>query len=323
VSEAKAIADDLLARAERADDTALRLQGHHALWVTQLSRGELVAAYDHAAHGIALDDPDSHAALASMYGNHDAGTCARMVGAWTLGLLGFPERAVALSREAIALAERLGHPFNLAFAYLCAAYPHQLMREAAAARRHAEAALALAREHGFPLALGWATAVRGWAIAAAGAGAGGVAEIREGLARTRATGNQSYESYVLTQLAEACLMTERVEEGLAAIAEGLAMVARTGERFYEAELWRLRGELLLLQESAAAAAADSLVRAAKIARQQDARWLELRAAIGLNRLQQRQGRTNEARRLLADVYGWFTEGLATADMREAAALLES
>jgi predicted ATPase/DNA-binding winged helix-turn-helix (wHTH) protein len=323
VSQAKAIADDLLARAERTDDTGLRLQGHHALWLTQLCQGELAAAYDHAARGIALYDAESHAVLASVYGNHDAGTCCRMLGAWMLGLLGFPERAVALSREAIALAERLGHPFNLAWAHLCAAHLRQLLREAAAARRHAEAALVLAREHGFPLTSGWATAVRGWAIAAAGAGADGIAEIRDGLAGARATGTQSYESYMLGLLAEACLMTERVEEGLAAIAEGLAMVARTGERFYEAELWRLRGELLLLQESDAAAAADSLVRAAEIARQQDARWLELRAAISLNRLQQRQGRTNEARRLLADVYGWFTEGLATADMREAAALLES
>jgi hypothetical protein len=117
---------------------------------------------------MALYDPDSHAVLASVYGNHDAGTCCRMLGAWTLGLLGFPERALALSHEAIALAERLGHPFNLAWAYLCAAYLHQLLREAAAAREHAEAALALAREHGFPLASGWATAVRGWTIAAAG-----------------------------------------------------------------------------------------------------------------------------------------------------------
>ncbi len=323
VSQAKAIADDLLARAERTDDTGLRLQGHHAVWLTRFYRGELAVAYDHMARGMALYDPDSHAALASVYGNHDAGTCCRMLGAWTLGLLGFPERALALSCEAIALAERLGHPFNLAWAYLCAAYPQQLLREAAAARSHAEAALALAREHGFPLISSWATAVRGWTTAAAGAGAEGIAEIRDGLAGARATGTQSHESYMLALLAEGCLMTERVEEGLAAIAEGLAMVVRTGERFYEAELWRLRGELLLVQESQAGAAEDSLFRAVEIARQQDARWLELRATVGITRLRQRQGRTNEARHRLAELCGWFTEGLATADLQEARALLES
>jgi predicted ATPase len=128
---------------------------------------------------------------------------------------------------------------------------------------------------------------------------------------------------MLALLAEGCLMTERVEEGLAAIAEGLAMVARTGERFYEAELWRLHGELLLLQESQASAAEDSLCRAVEIARQQGARWLELRATVGITRLLQRQGRTNEARHRLAELCGRFAEGLATADLQEARALLES
>ena len=322
VSQAKAIADDLLARAERTDDTGLRLQGHHALWLTQLSRGELDAAYEHAARGIALYDPARHAALASVYGNHDAGTCCRMVGAWTLGLLGFPDSAVALSREAIALAERLGHPFNLALAHLSAAYPRLLLRDATEVRKHVEAALALAREHGFPLTSGWATAVRGWAIAAAGAGADGIAEIRDGLATARATGTQSHESYMLALLAEACLMTERVEEGLSVIADALAIVSRTGERFYEAELWRLRGDLLQLQGRHAAAVEDSLGRAVEIARRQHARWFELRAIVSISRLRQRQRSVNEARRRLAELCGWFTEGPASADLQEARTLLE-
>jgi hypothetical protein len=95
--------------------------------LTELCRGEPAVAYDHAARGIALYDPDSHAGLASLYGNHDAGTCCRTIGAWALGLLGFPERAVALNRDAIALAQRLGHPFNLAVAYYAAAPPYQLL----------------------------------------------------------------------------------------------------------------------------------------------------------------------------------------------------
>jgi predicted ATPase len=323
VVQAKAIADDLLARAERADDVSLRLQAHHALWLTELCRGEPAVAYDHAARGIALYDPDSHAGLASVYGNHDAGTCCRTIGAWALGLLGFPERAVALNRDAIALAQRLGHPFNLAVAYYAAAQPYQLLRDAAEAGRHAEAALALAREHGFALISGWATAVRGWAIASDGAGVDGIAEIRDGLAMARAIGIESNESFMLTLLAEACLMSERVEEGLASVAQGLAMVARTGERFQEAELWRVRGELLLLQKSGSGAAEESLGRAVEIARQQGARWLELRAIVRLTRLRQRQGRTDEARHRLAELCGWFTEGLATADLQEARALLES
>jgi predicted ATPase len=199
---------------------------------------------------------------------------------------------------------------------------HEIANQAAAARRYAEAALALAREHGFPLTAGWATAVRGWAIAAAGAGADGIAEIRDGLARARATGTQGYESYMLALLAEACLMTERVEEGLSVIAEALAIVSRTGEQFYEAELWRIRGELLLLQEGQAGAAADSLGRAVEIARRQDARWLELRALVTMARCRQRQGLADETRHRLAELCSWFTEGLATADLQEARTLLE-
>jgi DNA-binding winged helix-turn-helix (wHTH) protein/predicted ATPase len=319
--QAKAIADDLLARAERVDDVSLRLQAHHTLWLTELCRGELPTAWHHAARGIALYDPDSHAGLASVYGNHDAGMCCRMVGAWTLCLLGFPERAVVLNRDAIALAQRLG-PFNLAWAQYAAAYPRQLVRDAAEARRHTEAALILAREHGFALISGWATAIHGWAIAADGSGVDGLAELRDGLAMARATRTQTNESYLLTLLAEACLMTERVEEGLASVGEGLAMVARTGERFQEAELWRVRGELLLLQASGAGAAEDSLSRAVEIARRQDARWLELRALVRLARFRQRQGRANETRHRLAELCTWFTEGHATADLQEARTLLE-
>jgi adenylate cyclase len=128
---------------------------------------------------------------------------------------------------------------------------------------------------------------------------------------------------MLALLAEACVMTERVEEGLSVIAEALAIVSMTGERFYEAELWRLRGNLLLLQKSDAAAVEDSLGRAVEIARRQHARWFELRAIVSISRLRQRQRRTNEARRRLAELCGWFTEGLATADVQEARAVLES
>jgi hypothetical protein len=120
-------------------------------------------------------------------------------------------------------------------------------------------------------------------------------------------------------------MSERVEEGLglSVIAEALAIVSRTGERFYEAELWRLRGDLLLLQESHAAAVEDSLARAVEIARRQRAGWFELRAIVSISRLRQRQRRTNEARWRLAELCAWFTEGLATADVQEARAALES
>lgn len=327
---ARAIADDLLVRARRTDDVVARLEAHHAQWATRLSQGELAAALDHARRGFALYDAAAHAALASLYGNHDPGMCSRGFGAWTLGLLGFPERALEGVAAAGALSERLGDPFNLAWGHYYAAVVHQFRREPRQARARAEAALALAREHDFGLVSGWMTAVRGWGRAAEGMPGEGIPEIERGLAATDAMGAQRFRSYLLALLADACLAAERVEDGLTAVADGLASSARTGERFYEAELWRLRGELLRRTGadrrsplSANPGSPEACFRTAReVARDQGARWLELRAAVSLSRLRDEQGGGGEARGLLLDAYRGFTEGLETPDLLEARSLLD-
>ena len=322
VPQARRIADDLLARAERIDDRGVRLEAHHALWATLFSQGELAAACDHAARGYALYDPEAHGALATVYGNHDAGACSRLFGGWALGLLGFPERAVESLHEAIALGERSQQPFDLAWAHFYLAAVHQCQGERAAARARAEAALAMAREHAFGLISAWAAALRGWAIAAEGQPDAGISGLRDGLAAAQATGSKRFDSYFLGLLGEACLLAGRASEGLTAVAEGLATVAMTGERFYEAELWRLRGELLRAEDDPAPPE-ECFLRAREIARGQGSRWLELRAAMSLSRLRRLRGRTEAAREMLAGVYGGFAEGLETADLREARALLQA
>ncbi len=165
--------------------------------------------------------------------------------------------------------------------------------------------------------------LRGWALAEQGHGAAGISQIREALAALQAAGAEVGRSQFLALLAEAYGKDEQVEDGLRTVTEALAFVERTEERYYEAELYRLKGELLLQQsENSAPAAAASFQQAIDTARQQQAKSWELRAATSLARLWQQQGKTAEARELLAPVYGWFTEGFDTADLKDAKSLLD-
>ena len=187
----------------------------------------------------------------------------------------------------------------------------------------AEAAVALATEQGFPLWAARGTSLRGWALAMQGQGEAGMAQVRQGIAACRATGAALPVPYLCTLLADVCDHLGHTEDGLQALAEAHALVEQQEERWWEAEIYRLRGVLLLRQPGTPQAEAETwLQRALDVARRQEAKSLELRAAMSLSRLWQQQGKQAEARALLAPVYGWFTEGFDTADLQEAKALLE-
>jgi predicted ATPase len=162
---------------------------------------------------------------------------------------------------------------------------------------------------------------RGWALAEQGEE--GTAQIRQGIDAWRAAGDELARPCCLALLAEACAKEGQPEEGLSALAEALATVHKTGERFYEAELYRLKGELLLARSTRQTAEAETCFQQAlDVARHQQAKSLELRAAMSLSRLWQRQDKQDAARELLVPIYGWFTEGFDTADLQEAKALLD-
>ena len=167
------------------------------------------------------------------------------------------------------------------------------------------------------------TILRGWALAAQGQREEGIAQIRWGVDAHKATGGVSGLPYWLALLAVACAQVGQREEGLSLLAEALAMTNDRGERRWEAELYRLKGELLLHSAEQHAEAETCFGQALDIARHQQAKSWELRAAMSLSRLWQRHGKHAEARQLLAPIYGWFTEGFDTADLREARALLEA
>jgi class 3 adenylate cyclase/predicted ATPase len=320
---ARELGEILLRLAQQAHDPALAVVAHYALGQTWLCLGVLPAARQHLDEGIAHYTPDQRRAPVFRMG-FDPGVGCRAFAARTLWLLGYPEQALARLHEALALAHELSHPYSLAFARAFAAFVSQLRRDVPAVHEHAEAAVALSTEQGFP---GWAAMGRslwGWALALQGQGAEGMAQVRQGIAAWRATGAALTVPYFCTLLADVCDHLGHTEDGLQALAGAHTLVEQHDERYWEAEVCRLRGVLLLRQPGTSQAEPEAwLRRALDVARRQQAKSLELRAAMSLAHLWQQQGQQAEALQLLAPVYGWFTEGFDTADLQEAKALLDT
>ncbi len=326
---ARDLATQLFSLGQRLRDAGLLLEAHHAMWANSFFLGELTLARAHSEHGIDLYDSPQHRVLALLYGGHDPGVCCRDFGALALWLLGYPDRALKRSQDALALAEELSHPLTLAEALGYAAWLHEFRREREAVQERAEALLALASKYGFPYWFTQGTILRGWALADEGQTAEkGVAQMCQGLLAYKTTGAEVARSHYLVLLAKIYGKVKKAEEGLTVLSE-VAWSHKNGGWYYEAELHRLRGELLLNAEPGMQkaefvhrSAEESFSEAIEISRRQQAKSLELRAAMSMSRLWQRQGRTGEARKLLGDIYGWFTEGFDTADLKEAKALLE-
>jgi predicted ATPase len=304
-------------------DSAFLVVAHRALGNTLYHLGELARARDHLEQGMALYDPQQHRSLAFLYGQDLAVIC-RAWDALTLWMLGYPDQALQRIHEALTLAREMAHLSSLAYALDWAAMLHRFRREGDAAQERAAAAITLSTEQGFALYLAWGRIVRGWTLAEQGQGPEGIAQIRQGLAASRTAGIQAVLPYHLALLAEAYGNGGQGAEGLRVLAEALTMVNNTGERNYEAELYRLKGELLLQQAAGNGDEAETCFRQAlDIAHRQQAKSLELRAAMSLGRLWQRQGKCEAARELLAPIYGWFTEGFDTTDLQEAKGLLKA
>jgi class 3 adenylate cyclase/predicted ATPase len=319
VNAARDLSDKLLVLTEKHDDVGLRLEAHHAAWATHFYRGEPAPSRHHCEEGRSLYDFERHRSHADVYG-HDPGVCAGDVGAWTGWLLGYPEEALASANGALILAERLHHPFSLGLSLLHATIFHQLRREPDSALERLRAAEMLAAEQRLALPID-PRILRGAVLAAQGAAAEAVASIREGLAERQTTAAMLYRPYNLGLLAEALECQGFHEGALAALADALATTEKTGERWWEPEIHRLKGVALVSRLSFAESEA-CFAQSIRIAQQQRAKSLELRAATSLALLWGEQGRRSEACDLLAPVYGWFTEGFDTPDLKEAKVLLD-
>jgi TOMM system kinase/cyclase fusion protein len=319
---ARQVGEQCLALAQHVDEPALLLEAHCALGVPLFYLGELALSQFHLEQGSALYDLQQYRSHAFRYGLDPGVNC--LLVAWPLWLLGYPDRALERSREALILAQELSHPYSLAYALQSAMRLHRFRREVQAAREQAEALVTLSNQQGFAQWLAGGTMMCGWALTVQGQEGEGMAQMHHGLTAWRAMGIEAGLPYWLAMLAEAYGSTGRVEAGRRVLAEALTLVETTEERWWEAELHRLKGELLLaLSPDNAAEAEICFQRALEVARHQQAKSLELRAAMSLSQLWQQQGRRAEAWELLAPVYGWFTEGFDTADLQEAKALLET
>jgi len=319
IDTARLLSNKLLTLTQMQKDRALRLEAHHTAWFTRFYVGDPAAARRHCDEGCHLYDFERHRSLALLYGGHDPGVCARYVGAWADWILGYPDKALASINAALDLAERLTHPLSLDMAYLYAAVLHLFRREPEIALQRTEAAEVLASEQRLALMIE-PNMLRSSALLAQGAVKQVGASIDEGLAARQKMGSYMFRAYDLALLSEVLERAGDHEGALAGLADALAIGEESGERWWEAEIHRLRGTLMLSRRRVAESEA-CFRRSIRIAQRQQAKSLELRGTMSLAQLWRDRGQHERAHNLLAPVYGWFTEGFDTLDLKEAKALL--
>ena len=309
----------LFGLAERLGDRGLLLQAHHSGWATEIFAASYISGMEHVLKGLALYDRDKHRSHALTYGGHDPAVCGKGQGALMLWLLGYPDQAARQARDGIGLAETLTHVPSVVHALWWAAVAYQLRRDPPAVLDCAERLLAISNEHGMGQHRAIGGIMHGWAFAH-------LSDIQNGLSEMRPTvisypGTQ--RSYFNAILAETELRAGHLERAVAALQNAAAISDEVGETFWQAEMLCVEGDLLRARSADDRRAPEDRYREAiAVARRQQAKSLELRAATRLARLWGEQGRRAEARELLASVYGWFTEGFDTADLKEAKALLD-
>lgn len=313
----------VMALAERMGDQDCLIEAHHLCWSVFCHTGEFAAAQRHVEEGIARYQRERDHHLTYTYSNHDPGTCSRGYGALILAQLGYAARAQALANDALTLAEALAHPFSMAITLVVVGFLNVTLRQTDAIRALGERLIAYAIEMGLRPMVPFGKFIRGEALTHQGEIVEGIAQMRESLAELRAVGYLITMPAMIASLADAVRRSGKMDEGLAAVEKGLEMVDAGGERFVLPEIHRVKGRLLLDRSAADRdAAAAAYRKAIVIARDQEARLLELRAATSLARLWGENGKRDAARELLAPTYQWFTEGFDKPDLSDAKALLD-
>ena len=313
--------EEMLRLSHQRKDSAGLVLSHHSAGRNLMFAGRLAASRSHLEAGLALYDPDTHGLIVHQAGTHPLVSEQAVLGL-VLFCLGFPDQALARSIAAINEARRLDHSPVLAGSLAFGAKLLSLGGDNALLGAWVDQLVAVATEQGFLFWGALGTIYRGWISVKNGNVAEGISFLRRGSSVYRATGAKTWVPHHISLLARACEIGGQPEEARALLDDALQIVERTGERWFVAELNRLKGGVLQRQEHIEAA--EELYREAlSIAREQEAKLWELRAAVSLARLRGEQGERTEARNLLAPIYCWFTEGFGTPDLKEAKALLDS
>jgi predicted ATPase/DNA-binding winged helix-turn-helix (wHTH) protein len=313
--------DELHRLYQRTHATTPPLEAEIMLTGSRLHVGRIAEANEEFERMLAAKDASQLERIVEEQGWNYA-VHGRVWHAHALWLLGYPQSALLRAHEGVRLARDLGQPFNQAVAATYLAMLQQLCADEATARASAEEALALTTEYKAPYYSAWSGILVKYALACEQPRTATTAGLRESIAAFKASGARLRLPYYLGLLAQACARAGQAQDGLAAIDEGMAASRAHNERCWDAELHRVRGELLLAGGADEAEAEAGYLRAIEIARTQQARSLELRAATSLARLWRRQRRADDARRLLQNLYSWFAEGFDTIDLREAKSLLD-
>jgi len=319
---AQEIAKHLLDLAKASNDRDQLFAAHGFFGIGAFWLGDLAVASSHFDQSLAHFDPPRQRHIAFRHGM-DFGAGFTGYSALPLWMLGYPDKSIQRTQRALAIAQERSHVSSVAMALAHAAGAHTMRRDPQQARRMAEAGIALSTEHGFPL---WAAACKeelGVAAIQSGEEVKGIPLLEEGLKAVEATGLKVGVGRLRGTLALAYAKTGRSGEGLRLIEDALASVRVSGELSSHLELQRMKGELLLLQDVTNAAEAESCFRSAvEHAQRHGAKSFELRATLSLAHLLENQGKRDEARAILAEIYGWFTEGFDTADLKDAKAFLD-
>jgi tetratricopeptide (TPR) repeat protein len=320
---ARELGEQCLSLARQTQEQTNLMEAHWVLGTTLFYAGAFEAARQHLQLGERLYDPHQHRAYAFLLGQ-DPGVACRGLAVWTLQILGYPEQALRKAHEALTLAQELAHPFSLAMALNRISNLHILRRDWQIAQAYAESLITLGREQGIESYAATGMMHLGIILTGQGQGEAGIAAMHQAQSGLQTAG-MGKMSFWVTPMAEVYAKLGRAEEGLRLLAQALVMVDNNGDRWWEAEMYRLRGELLLQaggsRQRATWTPEACFLHALDIARRQQAKLFELRAATSLSRLWQQQGKQAEAAQLLPEIYGWFTEGFDTADLQEAKALL--
>jgi len=328
---ARALGEQILRLAEQTGDRLVSLVAHSLLGPPFLSVGEFTAAREHMEKGIALYDPSEHHFMVSIYGD-DPGVTSHSFAGMSLWFLGYPDQALTHVQKALTVAKEIGSPYCETFALDFVTWVHVLRREERDAQAAVDALMRIAPGHGFRFLLADNQVLHGWILAAQGMAAEGLRQVQAGIAAYEATGAVMSGPAHRLLLVKVYGKAGQCDEALAALAAAREAMEQTGERTYEAEMHRLEGELTLdrsqrtgrkrqVATAAAAAAEACFHKAIEVARRQRAKSLELRAVMSLSRLWQQQRKRQQAHRLLAEIYGSFTEGFDTPDLRDAQTLL--
>ena len=316
------LAAQLLALAEKQRATVPLMIGHRLMGQSLLLTADVAEGRAHLDQAIALYDPAEHRLLATRFGQ-DVGVVALSFRSFTLWLLGYPEAALRDTDDALKNAREMGQAATLMYALAHAAIPYTLCGNRAAAAAHARELVALAEEKGAPFWKAFGMMKQGSVLALTGRASGATEMLIAGIAAWRTTGATVWLPLFLPHLARANAELGQFEEAWRCIGEAMTAAETTKEKCCEAEIHRTAGEIALMSPERDAARAEAhFDRALEVARKQQAKSWELRAAMSMARLWRDQGKPDEARKLLAPVYSWFTEGFDTLDLKEAKAFLD-